>query len=56
VLFASVYGRYQLLHANSENYPFFKGVDLPSFSLTDPWWWVGLFIGGLLPFLFAAWR
>jgi K(+)-stimulated pyrophosphate-energized sodium pump len=54
VLFAAYTEDINYFIANSDNYPFFKGIDLPSFSLTDPWVVVGLFIGGLLPFLFGG--
>src|SRR5258708_9516790 len=54
VLFAGDTEDINYFIANSENYPFFKGVDLPSFSLTDPWVVVGLFIAGLPPFLFGG--
>ncbi len=33
---------------------FFAGLDLPSFSLADPWVVVGLLYGGALPFLFGG--
>jgi K(+)-stimulated pyrophosphate-energized sodium pump len=38
---------------NSADYPFFAGV-VADFSLSSPWVVVGLFIGGLLPFLFGS--
>jgi len=54
VLFAAYTEDINYFIANSDNYPFFKGVELPNFALTDPWVVVGLFIGGLLPFLFGG--
>jgi K(+)-stimulated pyrophosphate-energized sodium pump len=54
VLFAAYTKDIEYFIANSDNYPYFKGMEVPSFSLTDPWVVVGLFIGGLLPFLFGG--
>jgi K(+)-stimulated pyrophosphate-energized sodium pump len=54
VLFAAYTEDINYFIANSDSYPFFKGIDLPNFSLADPWVVVGLFIGGLLPFLFGG--
>src|SRR4029079_18626740 len=33
---------------------FFAGLELPTFSLADPWVVVGLFVGGMLPYLFGG--
>src|SRR5713226_2726380 len=44
VLFAAYTKDIEYFIANSDNYPFFKGIELPSFSLTDPWVVVGLFL------------
>ena len=38
---------------NVSTYPFFQGVDA-NFSLSSPWVVVGLFMGGLLPFMFGS--
>jgi K(+)-stimulated pyrophosphate-energized sodium pump len=54
VLFAAYTKDIEYFIANSDNAPFFKGLDVPTFSLTDPWVVVGLFIGGLLPYLFGG--
>ena len=40
-------------HASADQFSYFLGV-VPNFSLTNPWVVVGLFIGGLLPYLFSA--
>ena len=39
---------------NSGAYPFFDGISVPVFSLTDPWVVIGLFMGGMLPYLFGG--
>jgi K(+)-stimulated pyrophosphate-energized sodium pump len=53
VLFAAYTEDINYYAANG--YDFFKGLDLPiTFSLADPWVVVGLFIGGMLPFLFGG--
>jgi K(+)-stimulated pyrophosphate-energized sodium pump len=54
VLFAAYTEDIKYFVANSDVYPAFKGIELPTFSLTDPWVVVGLFIGGLLPYLFGG--
>jgi K(+)-stimulated pyrophosphate-energized sodium pump len=53
VLFAAYTEDINYYAAN--DYDFFRGLELPiNFSLADPWVVVGLFIGGLLPFLFGG--
>src|SRR5207248_11350176 len=54
VLFAAYTEDIKYFVANSDNFPYFRGLELPTFSLNDPWVVVGLFIGGLLPFLFGG--
>ncbi len=54
VLFAAYTEDLKYFIQNSESYPFFQGMEVPIFSLSDPWVVVGLFIGGLLPFLFGG--
>ena len=38
----------------AQNTGFFAGLELPTFSLADPWVVVGLLYGGVLPFLFGG--
>ena len=53
VLFAAYSADLEYFIANPETYGFFADVRL-NFSLANPYVVVGLFIGGLLPFLFGA--
>ena len=53
VLFAAYTLDLQYFSANAAQFPFFEGVQV-NFSLANPYVVVGLFIGGLLPFLFGA--
>jgi K(+)-stimulated pyrophosphate-energized sodium pump len=54
VLFAAYTEDLKYFIAHSDLYSYFQGVDVPTFSLADPWVVVGLFIGGLLPYLFGG--
>ena len=53
VLFAAYTQDLSFFIANPEKFPFFEGVVL-DFSLSNPYVVVGLFFGGLLPYLFGA--
>ena len=53
VLFAAYTSDLEFFIADSENYPYFAGIDL-DFSLANPFVVVGLLFGGLLPYLFGA--
>ncbi len=53
VLFAAYTQDLNFFIANSGEYPYFAGVT-PDFSLSNPYVVAGLFIGGLLPYLFGA--
>jgi K(+)-stimulated pyrophosphate-energized sodium pump len=54
VLFAAYTEDLKYFVAHSDVYHFFAGLQLPTFSLADPWVVVGLFMGGLLPYLFGG--
>jgi K(+)-stimulated pyrophosphate-energized sodium pump len=54
VLFAAYTEDIRYFVQNSAEYPYFQGMEVPVFSLSDPWVVVGLFVGGLLPFLFGG--
>ncbi len=53
VLFAAYTQDLSYFTANAADYPYFAGVT-PDFSLSNPYVVAGLFIGGLLPYLFGA--
>ncbi len=53
VLFAAYTQDLQFFTNNAGEYPYFAGVT-PDFSLSNPYVVAGLFIGGLLPYLFGA--
>jgi K(+)-stimulated pyrophosphate-energized sodium pump len=53
VLFAAYTEDLKHFIANAEAFPYFQGVNL-DFSLSNPYVVVGLFFGGLLPYLFAS--
>jgi K(+)-stimulated pyrophosphate-energized sodium pump len=56
VLFAAYTEDLKYFAANSSLYHYFDGLDIAKidFSLANPWVVVGLFIGGLLPYLFGG--
>jgi len=53
VLFAAYTQDLSFFASNAADYPYFAGV-VPDFSLASPWVVIGLFIGGLLPYLFGG--
>ena len=54
VLFAAYTSDLKYFTTHSDVYTYFQGMDVPSFSLQIPWVVVGLFLGGLLPYLFGG--
>jgi K(+)-stimulated pyrophosphate-energized sodium pump len=54
VLFAAYTQDLHFFTKNQEAFPFFKGISAIDFSLSNPFVVVGLFVGGLLPYLFGA--
>ncbi len=55
VLFAAYTEDIKFFSAAGDTYPFFSGIaEQVTFSLSDPYVVIGLFVGGLLPFLFGA--
>ena len=53
VLFAAYTQDLKYFTANADQYPYFAGIT-PDFSLSNPYVVAGLFIGGMLPYLFGA--
>jgi len=53
ILFGAYTADLEYFAANPDKYAFFEGV-VPNFSLSNPYVVVGLFFGGLLPFMFGA--
>jgi len=53
VLFAAYTEDLKYFAANADTFPYFAGVD-PTFTLSNPYVVVGLFLGGLLPYLFGG--
>ncbi|MBI1185981.1 MAG: sodium-translocating pyrophosphatase [Alphaproteobacteria bacterium] len=54
VLFAAFFEDIRFYASESAEFRFFEGV-APDFALNNPYVIVGLFVGGLLPYLFGGW-
>jgi K(+)-stimulated pyrophosphate-energized sodium pump len=54
VLFAAYTQDLKFFSASPDTYPYFKDVGTVTFDLSNPYVVVGLFFGGLLPFLFGG--
>jgi K(+)-stimulated pyrophosphate-energized sodium pump len=54
VLFAAYTEDLKYFVTHSDVYTYFAGLEVPTFSLADPWVVVGLFMGGMLPYLFGG--
>ena len=53
VLFAAYTQDLRFFTDNADLYPYFEGI-VTDFSLSNPYVVIGLFVGGMLPYLFAA--
>jgi K(+)-stimulated pyrophosphate-energized sodium pump len=54
VLFAAYTSDLKYFLSHSDVYTYFRGIGAIDFSLANPWVVVGLFMGGLLPYLFGG--
>ncbi len=54
VLFAAYTEDLKFFTANAERFPYFSDVGTVTFALSNPYVVVGLFFGGLLPYLFSG--
>ncbi|MGZ6010807.1 MAG: sodium/proton-translocating pyrophosphatase, partial [Caulobacteraceae bacterium] len=54
VLFAAYTQDLKFFSGNPDQFPYFKDVGMVTFDLSNPYVVVGLFFGGLLPFLFGG--